>query len=348
MMHALVLSLLFAPSADPVAPATRVTLSGTQPLSKHAAALMQQANVMIDLDRAAKDRAVTLDIKSMLLWQALEQLAKKADHRLVVSGQGGRIMLIGGANAHYRAVPFDVNGPFRTAAKRTTCKLDLETGERVCEVQIEIVWEPRFRAFYAEVPAKSVSATDEQNKPLRVMSDGSSKMPVTGFAIEWSARIADVPRTQKNLAALQGTVKFAGTTQLLQFAFDADAAGAGSKQKQSGVAATLHRFQKRGRIWTATIQFEYPKGGPEFESFQSFLLDNECWLQRGNGTKFRSTGFEVGGEQGGVIPVSYHFQENPKKSLTIDDVRGWKVVVRSPGPIIEVPLRFTLKDVPLP
>jgi len=331
-------------SADPAMPtASRVTLTGTQPLTKHASALMQQANVLIEIDRAVKDRQVMLDLQSVPFWEAVERLAQAADHRLAVSGP--KISLF---REPYRKVPVDLEGPFRTVVKKSHSKLDVETGQRTCEVQIQIVWEPKFKAFYVETPAKSMSAANDTGKSLRMIDDGSSKMPVAGQSAEITLRLADIPRSMQQIAQLQGLVKIVGTTQLLQFTFEAGKTGETTTQRQSGVAATFSRFQKRSRVWTAQVQFEYPKGGPEFESFQSFLLDNECWLQRPDGAKFPSTGFEVGGERGGGILVSYHFQENHKTGFALDDARGWKLVVRTPGPIIEVPLRFTLEQVPLP
>lgn len=342
-MLSIALVLMLAQPPTPMA--TRVTLSGKKPLETHVADLMQQANVVIDLDRAVKGMPATIDAKNDRFWSALERLAQSADHRLVISGASGRITLLKGGDERYRPTPSFVHEAFRISVKRTTARLDVETGQRFTEVQLEAVWENTFKAFYAESPVNSTTALRAPGQPLAIRDITSGKMPVTGQSVEWMIRFADVPRSVEKVSEIKGIVKFVGTTQLLRFAFPADTP---KPLSQASVAATLHSMQKRGRIWTATIQFQYPKGGPEFESFQSFLLDNECWLQRTDGTKFKNSGFEVGTESKGVIPVQYHFQENPKNGFAIAELRGWQVVVRTPGAIIEAAAPFTLTDVPLP
>ncbi|HLW66157.1 MAG TPA: hypothetical protein VKS79_12670 [Gemmataceae bacterium] len=345
----LLLPLLLA--AEPPKPeASRVSLDpSAKTVAEAAASVSKQANIPIDVSRALTDKPVRLTLQNVPFWEALDQLAKASNHRLSISAQGSKIALFGGPSEEYGQAPVDVQGPFRFSGRKTLGKIDLETGQSTTEVDIDIVWEPRFKAFYAEVPPKSLSAWDNDDKPLQVAGEGSGKLPVTGTAVEITARLNGVPRAVKRIGRLEGEIHFTGTTQMLQFSFAADATGDAATSKKEDISATLKQFEKKGRIWTALIEFDYPKGGPEFESFQSFLLDNQCWLVHRDGRRFLNQGlFELLGEHNGKYPVAYRFVENEKTGFVIGNPKDWQVVLRTPGRITTVPVKFRLNNIALP
>jgi hypothetical protein len=348
---AFVLLLPWLPGAEPPQPeASRVSLDASaKTVADAAASIGKQANFPIDMSRAVPDRPVQLKFANVPFWEALERLAKDGNQRLSITAQGTKVALIGGPNEEYRPVPHDVKGPFRISARKTLGKLDLESGHSATEVQLDFVWEPRFKAFYAEIPANVVSAWDDQNKLLSVVADSSGKMPVSGTALEASIQINHVPRSVKQIGRLEGEVRFIGTAQMLQFSFAANATGEQASMQREGVTASLRKFEKKGRIWTALVEFEYPKDGPEFESFQSFLLDNQSWLVHRDGRRFANQGlFELLGVRNGKYPVAYRFVENEKDGLVINDTKDWQFVVRTPGRITVVPVKFQLRDISLP
>jgi len=345
----LILLAWLAGQEPPKPEASRVSLdASSRTVAEAAASIAKQSNIPIDTSRAVADRPVQLKLADVAFWEALERLAKDSNHRLGISAQGTKIALIGGPNESYRAVPMDVQGPFRISARKTLGKLDLETGQSSTEVQIDLFWEPTFKAFYAELPANSVSAWDGQKK-LPVVTDGSGKMPVNGAALEASIHLDGVPREVKRISRLEGEIRFTGTAQMLQFTFATDAAGEQATAKREGVTATLRKFERKGRIWTVLVELEYPKDGPEFESFQSFLLDNQCWLVHRDGRRFANQGlFELLGERNGKYPVAYRFVENDKDGPVIADPKDWQFVLRTPGRITVVPVKFQLRDISLP
>ena len=343
------LPLLLA--AEPPKPeASRVSLDASaKTVAEAAASISKQVNIVVDVSRAMQDKPVKLALKDVPFWEALDQLAKASDHRLSISAQGSKIALFGGPNEKYGQEPIDVQGPFRFSGRKTLGKINLETGQSSTEIEVEVIWEPRFKAFYAEIPAKSISAWDNEQKPLAVAGEGSGKLPVAGSAVEITVRLSGVPREAKRIGRLEGEIRITGTTQMLQFSFAADATGDATTSQKEGVTATLKQFEKKGRIWTALIEFEYPKGGPEFESFQSFLLDNQCWLVHRDGRRFLNQGlFELLGEHDGRYPVAYRFVENEKTGLAIGNPKDWQVVVRTPGRITVTPVKFRLNNIALP
>src|SRR5262245_65448345 len=181
--------------------ASRVTVNGPpKPLADVAADLGRQANVRIDVERAT-GAPVGLNLTAVPFWEAVEQLAAKSNQRLAVGLQGPRVVVGGGP---YRSVPTAVYGPFRFAAHHIRTSVDLDAGQSTTDVQIDAVWEPKFKAFYAEVPARSVTAIDEHGRALSLAGDGSGKMEVRASGQELTVRLANVPRTVMQIAQLKG------------------------------------------------------------------------------------------------------------------------------------------------
>lgn len=337
------LPLLIAADTVPRPAASRVTLDGrAMPLSAAAAELSRQANIAIDVSRAEGDRIVRLPLSDVPFWNAVEQLARAADHRLAVSSQGSRVVL---SRETYRAAPVSLHGPFRFAARRVNGRIDLDTGAVQHEVLVELAWEPRFRAYFYELDPRSLSASDGAGRALAVVPDGAGLVPIGAGSPELAIKLRGVPRTADKIGRLEGTIKFLGTSQMLQFSFPL--ATTPAQQVRGEVTGTLVSLRKNVRLWTAEVELQYPDDMPKFESFQSFLVENEAWLQRGDGTKFPVKRFELGAQTGKKLPITYYIIENDKDGPALGDLKEWRLVVRVPGRIIEetVPLRLT--DIPL-
>src|SRR5262249_54470431 len=159
------------------------------------------------------------------------------------------------------------------------------------EVVIDVAWEPSFKAYYLELDPTSVSASDEQKKSLKVINEGATRVPVASGTPGLTIKLRDVPRDVRRVT-VGGEGKFLGTSQMLQFAFALTDTKPAIKRAE--VTGTLANFRKNVRLWTAVVELDYPSDMPKFESFQSFLLDNEAWLRRGDGTKFPVKKFELG------------------------------------------------------
>jgi hypothetical protein len=341
----LLLPLLLAAEPSPRPQASRVSLDAqAMPLGEAAASIARQANIPIDTERAAKDRPVRLKLTNATFWDALDRLARAANQRLVIGGQGKRISF---SKEPYRALPISTTGPFRFALHHVRGGLDLELGQSGTELLIDFAWEPKFKGYYVELDPKSLAAKDDSGKPLTVVNEGANRIPVSESGFDLQVKLRDVPRAVKKISELNGAVKILGTSQLLQFAFDPATPG-NQTVKRAEVVATLKTFSKNVRLWTAVVELQYPKDMPELESFQSFLLDNEAWLLDPDGRKFRTRKFELGFEQQGKLPITFYFQENDKEGPVLSNLAGWKLILRVPGRIVEERVSFQLRDIPLP
>jgi hypothetical protein len=341
---AIVLPLLLGAEPPTPLPVTRITLDDRpRKLVDIAAELARQSNIPIDVSRVAPEKTLRLRLDGVPFWEAVDRLARAGDQRISIAPQGNRVTFEQGS---YSAVPTSVSGPFCFVAKTVLGRLDLETGVSKHEIQIDMAWEPTFKAYYTELDPQSLRAIGSDGKPLTMVNEGATRTPVTDASSQLSIKLRGVARSENKIAQLDGMVKFLGTSQMLQFSFDLGAEP--TPLQRAEVTAKLTSIQKNVRIWTAVVELQYPRDMPEFESFQSFLLDNEAWLLRADGTKFPIKHFELGFENQGKIPISYFIAESEKDGLTLSDRSKWKLVVRVPGRIVEQRVPFHLKDIALP
>src|SRR5262249_8811671 len=101
-------------------------------------------------------------------------------------------------------------------------------------------------------------------------------------------------------------------------------------------------------LWTLGFRLGYPPGGPDFESFESWLVNNEIRLQKkvGTGTVPPNGGFEIDDQTGRRAVARYRFLEEGDVKLRKPE--DWKVIYKTPGAMVTVPVPFEFKDLPLP
>ncbi len=328
----------------------RLTLKGPTTLGKAIEAIQQQCDIAIDFTRADSSRDIKLDLDKSPFWTALEQIAKESDHRIAFSAQGRRIHLVNAEGTGYRQMPLTVDGLFRVVATRVTATHDIEQDKSICEVVLDLFWEPEFYAFLVEPPAKDVTARDNTDKQLEVAEPGKGRLGVSGGKTQMSVRLTDVPRSARTIKSLEGKFSVVGATKMLKFAF-AKTSEKDSEQEQEGVKARVRTdFKEKGELWTARVSLEYPSGGPELESFEAaaWISENECWLESADGKKKLEVngGLEVVDQTDRRAVINYRWVPDGDGSLGKSD--DWKVVIRTPAKLVEIPVAFKLENIPLP
>src|SRR5262245_1000915 len=115
--RSLLVLLPFLLAAEPLTrpTASTITLDGrARTLAEAAREIARQANIPIDIERADGERRITLPLNNVPFWDAIDQLARAADHRLAIGPQGQSVSLLRGPQ---RPVPISVSGPFRFIAR---------------------------------------------------------------------------------------------------------------------------------------------------------------------------------------------------------------------------------------
>lgn len=273
----------------------------------------------------------------MPFWAAVEQLAAKTGTRIALSQQGREIALVKRTGLQ---APSSVDGPFRVVVKQVQPRIDFETGKTFTEVTLAVHWEPRFPVFRIDSEPTITAVADDRGSPLAPVTAKARTAP-GGFLYTTTVRVEGVPRDAKKLTRLAGTFTVTAAERMLPFAFDVG--GKPSAQEQEGVTVTLRRFEKVDDRWEAELELTYPPGQPAFESFESWVTQNRARLVGPDKAKaLEPTDYDVP-EQGRRVVAVYRFSGS-----AIASPKGWTLTYETPAPLVEFPVRFELKDIPLP
>ena len=111
-----------------------------------------------------------------------------------------------------------------------------------------------------------------------------------------------------------------------------------------GVKVTLRAFEKDGETWNAELALEYAAGHPQFESYeeQKWLRDTRVRLVSPQGKPLDPDSEEVVAS-GRFVTATYRF-----KTAADPRGKGWSLVCDTPGPLTEVTVPFTLKNIAIP
>ena len=325
--------------------------------------LAKQAGIEVEDRRRPEnvnDPEMKLELKKVTFWQALDHIARESNLRVNLYQRGGAIALTEGPNIN---LPISYDGIFRTVVRRVTAVHDLETNQHFCLITLEIAWEPRFQPLFLESKPQNLDVRDNNHEAIRPEDDSGGKVPVQGkVATTVELRLPAPIRRSVSLGKLKGSLLLTGPTKMIDFEFDTlakEKASKDAKQTKDGVTVRLRKLDLASDHWTIEVGLEYPEDGPKFESFQSWAVNNECFLKKvgGEGVFPCNGGFSTNIRSNNAI-MEYHFLDGTLRK-TVDGklvsqrlVRGrpedWKLVYRTPGPMVEVPVTFDFKDVPLP
>ncbi|MBV9124162.1 MAG: hypothetical protein JO112_12460 [Planctomycetes bacterium] len=327
----------------------RVTLQNPSlPLSQVLAELTRQTGIAV-ADRRQnreKDPRLNLDLNRATFWQALDAVARQANLRLSLYEKDGHLALREGP---YLVCPLSSQGPFRVAVKRLDLIRDWETAGHFGTAHLEIAWEPTLQPLFFQTRPDALVVQGAPGQVLKVVDSSSGLESVAGrSAVEVPVRLEAPPRTTPGLTLLQGSFSLVGPTTMLTFTLDDLAAVKGGQpnlqKTQEGVTLKVRGLSTGPDGWIVSLVLTYPAEGPEFESFESWLANNEISLEK-KGTRQRvsTTQYEIEEQVDHRAAITYYFNQSD-----LGRPGDWKLVYRTPGAIVRVPVRFEFKDLPLP
>jgi hypothetical protein len=333
-------------------PSRPVTLEGEWMLDKALMEIAKQSAVKVEDRRRTKtEQPLRLDLKGVTFWQAIDAIAKSADANVLLYQREGGIALVDGPHV---ALPVSYHGPFRVTLQRRVLIDDLVAGSHQLIITLEIAWEPRFRPYLLETTPKSLAAQDDAKHDIPVADEGGKAAVEGKLATTVEVRLPAPPRSVMRLGQLRGEFTVTGAGEMLAFTFDSldqlqdDAKN--REQKQKGIVVRLGKPVLSDDLWTIEAQLEYPRHGPKFESFQSWIGYNEMFLRRTDGDqRFPNTGgYSVESSSASRAAIRYYFIDKRPEKLVRGKPSDWRVVYKTPGILLEVPVPFSFKDVKLP
>jgi hypothetical protein len=330
---------------------------GTIPLSEALNELRKQTGNMVADRRLAKSApTITLARTPLSFWPALDEIAKQADARISPYQHEGAIAIVDGP---YRALPVSYHGLFRTVVKRRTLTQDEDAATHTCLVQLETAWEPWFQPFYVGVGASTAGfSRDDTGKTLQVKIPGRGQLGVAGrSAVEIELRMPAPKRSAARIEQLAGTFQVVGPSKMLTFDFDSlkpiKPTAKPLRQEREGVSVSLTRITVQPERWSFDVVIQNPPGGPQFESYQSWLDNNRIYLEKAGRDRqvFRPQAADE--EQLENVTATraalrYHFTNRTRTQAPPGKLENWRLIYRTPGRIVELTVPFAFKDLALP
>ena len=313
--------------------------------------LESQTGVHVD-DRRQKTEELPplrLRLHKATFWQCLDAIAREADLKVSLYQPESRIALIDGP---FVAVPVSYHGIFRISVDSLMTVHQLTQNQRLCILGLEVAWEPRFRPLFLQSKPDVLEVRDNQGTSLDMVGQGTGRLPIGGpCAMRWQIQLRSPRRTATKLSSIEGKLQIIGPGRMLTFTFDQLDMKEPSKrpdQAQNGVTAKLRDFSVEADVWSANIILDYPAETPDFESFESWLVNNEIYLESKTGQPkvTANGGYEIDEQSGHHAVLTYRFVEDP--TTTLGKRADWKLVYKTPGALVKLPIPFAFKDVPLP
>lgn len=317
------------------------------PLSK--ALQTVQGQTGIEVRRGTEDDPTIkeLKLKNVSFWQALDEIAKAADVRVSLYQRDGKIALVPGP---YREVPTSYSGPFRITLKKLIALRDLETGAHGCLAKIEVAWQPPFQPFLLETQPETFSLKDDKglDQELPPLEKSAGYVGNDRHAIEIDVALPALRRNVARIGLLKGSLKMIGSAKTLNFEFTELKK---AKKEQEGVNVEITNFdakvnEDKENFWTLEVRLKYPPSTiKESHQISDWLVRSRPELVRKGGMRLRpNAGFDSDPES---TTIRYRWVDDLPK-LNLGKTSEWKFEYITPGPVIEVPIPFEFKDVPLP
>jgi hypothetical protein len=304
-------------------------------------------------DRRSKtdeDPVLHLKLHKTGFWESIDSIAREADLKVALFHPQAGITLIDGP---FVALPTSYHDIFRITVERVLAVEELATNAHALILSLELAWEPRFRPLFLQGEVQNLEVRDNQGATVQAAPGASGRVPLSRpGAAEIQIRLQAPRRSVTRLASVEGKLQLIGPGRMLTFAFDAlDKKNVDKpiEQVQEGVTARLRGFSVEGDIWTASLALDYPPETPDFESFESWLVNNEAYLESkkpGGPRLNQNAGYSIDEQAGHHAAVTYRFVE--ENDIKLGRPADWKLVYRTPGVLVRLPVPFEFKDVPLP
>lgn len=325
----------------PVAPSL-VTLDRTGPLTEIAAELTKQTALPIDLSAVDGTTPVAVKVKGVPAWEAIERAADRANCFVSVAGKKVKFSK---RPDGVPAVPSSIDGPFRVVLRKVVAKRDLEFASTEYELHLEVQWEPRFPVFLIDAEPKATATVGD----AKISADSPSvrTMPL-GYTHPAVVRLKNVPRDAKTIDELTGEFRLVAAAKVLAVEFKDLTGEKPQAQTVEGVSVTLNPVKTSEKRAEFGVELEYPKSHPEFESFQLWSGGNVFRLYPPNAREGVPPADYSAEQRGRRVLADYNFTGPNGTTFALPDLKGWRVVYETPGPMTEQTVKFTLKGVLLP
>jgi hypothetical protein len=329
-----------------------VTLSGQMPLSEALAALEKQTgNRIIDFrgrfGQQRLDPQVSVDFTEVPFWKALDRLLDQAGLTAYnFSGEQGAVALVArNENETDRSSRATYAGLFRFEGVEIQASRNLRNPTvRSLRFSMEVAWEPRVAPIVLRLPLDEIEAVDQNGDPIAVDSRRSRFEVAVESGIpasEVHLPLALPDRSVKSIASFKGTLTALVPGRVEAFEFEDLENAKSVEQSQADVTVVLDQVRKNVAVYEVRMRARYDRAKSALESHRGWVYNNEAYLVNARGEQVEHSGFQVFRQAEDEVGVAYLFGLE-------GGLEGYKFVYKTPVSLINMPVDYELKDIPLP
>lgn len=339
-------------AAKAAAESSRVTLQGEMTLSAALAAVQQQTgNRIVDFrqrfGQQPGDPKLKLDLDKAPFWTAFDAILDQAGLTLYnFSGEAKALAVVARDPAELdRASRAVYQGLFRFEALRVQALRDLRNpANHSLRLALEITWEPRVSPILLQIPLGGLRAADEAARQLEIGSKRANlEVPVENAipAAEVQIPLALPERSVTRIASLEGQLSALVPGRVEAFEFSNLEAAEPVEQSRAGVTVVLEQVRKNVEVYEVRLRVRFDAAQNALESHRNWIYNNEAYFVAPDGQRFEHVGQQAFRQAENEVGVGYLSDRE-------GGLAGCKFVYKTPAVLIQMPVAFQLKDIPLP
>lgn len=336
--------------AEEAAQPTLVTLMAKKPLLDILKDLEQQTeNPIIDYRPQFGQQALNPEIEvafdKVPFWKALDTVLDASTSSTYGFPPKPAVALINRAPGERPRLDRYVSyaGPFRIEATEIESRRELQQ-ERpgVLRLQLETHWEPRLAPIAFEQPLSDVTAEDDQGNAIQISGGGSVGTEVPPGSISTVFDLPFVPpaREASKIASLRGRMHALVPGRIQTFEFT-DLSKTPTEKQVADVTVVLERMRKTNAVWQLAIKVKFGKSEGSLQSHRGWILDNEAYLLGPDDKQIPHATLETTMRTEDEIGLAYYYDLE-------HDLSKYRFVYRTPVAIMQLPVEYEIKDIPLP
>ena len=295
----------------------------------------------------AEPRTISLDIKDEAFWPMLDKILDHAKLGLYpFSGEETLAYINQEAGAAPRVGRASYSGPFRIEAIKVVAQRSVRTpAQQGLQIKLEIAWEPRLKPIALSQPSDKllVTTSDGAEVPL------ANPQAVLGVEVQSGSHATELniplelpSRRVDKLAFFRGELSALVPARVVEFRFTGLEGQGRAEQQRSGVKVSLRSVRKNQAIWEVDMRLQVASEEAGLESHRGWVFQNIAYLENNQGEVIDHAGFETTMQTEREIGLTYLFE------LPDDQIGDYTWVYRTPAAIVRVPVKYELKDIPLP
>ncbi|MFK7766602.1 MAG: hypothetical protein AB8B55_05225 [Mariniblastus sp.] len=350
-----------------VTEASKIKLVGKMTVGEALKRIRKQSKNDVAMPEETPDifavREIELKLDGVPFWVALNDVMRKSDLVVDLYGGGpGILRLVPTDEARMRAAdpaaaeadkakkdkktgpPRNVSGIFDLTVTQVNASRNLANPElNYCNIRIKVRWEPRVTPISIDLPSTSIKAIDEFDSEIEITNrdavlSGTVQPEIP--ELEFSIPIGLVDRQIESIASLDATIDAVLPGRMETFRFKKlGRLSPGANQTKAGATVTFEGIAKNEDLYGVTVGLSFDEEHNALESHQSWVYRNPVFMENKEGERFEVLTYHAVRQRDNEIAIEYFFEHDPK-DMTLN--------YKTPAAIVEVPVKVSLKDIPLP